>query len=181
MNAQDVKLNTFSEIDSRVIDLPAGKVLLDAIREYEYVVQYTYDGVEILNASSYDILPDGFLELRAFNKSGEIHVIDIDGELRGRVRVDGEGSKSVVFDEEHLLWGSRLLGQVDGSLALVEDRGMMMRFPAEVLRDYASGKDVVTLLVRNYLDEEVEDTESGDTRFSFADFRFVGFNVREGD
>lgn len=97
-----------------------------------------------------------------------------------------------VFDEEHRIWGTDVTLTEDG-LVLTEDRGTVVRLPASVATQLPDilkvskenkTKDeeqryVVTVRVRNYLDEDGRDPESGDTRFAFGDYRLMGFNVRE--
>ena len=181
MTAPDTKLNCFSEISSRLDALPPREELESSIRGYDYVVQYTLDRVEIVEAPGYEGIPDDLLELRAFDADGELHMVDTEEGLKGRIRTDTEGAGTTVFDEEHALWGSVSLdaGGV-GEVVLREDRGTVVRLPKSALPGLGESS-VATIRVRNYLDEGEVDEESGDTRFAFSDYRFVSFNVREGE
>lgn len=175
------KLNDFSSIASQVDGLPASNAeLIEAIHGYTAVLQHTLDGVEILDAPSYTKLPEDLLELRAFSETGELHLVKVGDSFRGRMRKDDEGSACTVFDEEHLVWGSTAVVQ-DDVVTLTEDRGTRVSIPYRLLDgNMQSDKGSrVTIGVRNYLDEDGEDAESGDTRFAFCDYRLVYFKVRE--
>ena len=179
MTLQNFQINEFGELASQVSELPPRESIAIAVRKYDYVIQHTFDGVEILDAKSYSDLPADFLELRSFNKDGELHAIDVNGELHGRVIVDKPGSDSMVFDEEHLIWG-RLAQEDDECYVLTEERGTQVRMPKSALQGM-NEKKRATIRVRNYLEEGGIDPETGDTRFAFSDYRFVCFGVRDGE
>lgn len=178
----DWEVNAFRTVRSRVDDLPPQDELVPAIRGYDLALLHTLGGVELLRASTLEVLPADLLELRAFDARGELHMVIVDGQLRGRVRVDeGRADASVtVFDEEHVLWGTRLTGR-DHKAFLDEDRGTRVVLPEGALAGFVEGESVATIGVRNYLGEEAVDPESGDTAFSFTDWRLVGLHVRRGD
>lgn len=173
------QLNSFLDVASTLTGLPDDGELMAAIRGYDAVLQHTDDGVEVLRARDYKELPTDLLELRAFDDAGELHIVKVGDALRGRVRKDGEGEPCAVFDEEHLVWGSRAV--LDGDVVeLCEDRGNRVRIPSALLGGRLPDEQHrVTVRVRNYLDENGEDAESGDTRFAFCDYRLVGLCVRE--
>lgn len=175
------RLYEFYEIPSKTMLLPGEERLVGAIRGYRYVLQHTLEGVEILDAPTYDGLPDGLLELRAFDGQGEIHLVSFEDRLVGRVRLDGEGSLATVYDEDHVLWGTRLVER-EGTAELLEDRGTRVRLYLDALPGFVDGSSVATIRVRNYLvDDDEADSESGDTPFAFYDWRLACIDVRKGD
>ena len=179
MELCEVEINEFCEISSSEKTLPKRDAIADEVRKYDFVVQYTNYGVDVLDADDYSGIPDGFLELRAFDELGELHVVDVDGELRGRVRTDADGVGAVVFDEEHQLWG-KPSSMDEGVVVLEEDRGTLIRIPGRAIEGI-DANSIATIRVRNYLDESEIDPVTGDTCFAFTDYRFVGFKVREGE
>lgn len=181
------RLNEFHSVPSKESDLPVGDKLVAKICSYDYVLQFTNDGVRVLCAKEYVELPDDLLELRAFNESGELHLVNADGVHYGRVREDGVGDLCTVFDECHRVWGSSVTTR-DDELLLREDRGTEVRLSASAARSILGIESVTgrkgeeryaALYVRNYLDERSIDPESGDTGFSFVDYRLVGFEVKD--
>lgn len=195
MSTAGPRLNAFESVRSCKKELPSDDRLAQTIRAYDYVLQHRLGGVEVLDAKAYDELPDDLLELRAFDAHGELHLVCLEGERLGRIRTDGPDDGDVcvtVFDEEHQVWGSDVSMNADG-LVLTEDRGTVVRLPAsvaiqlpDILKVTKGNKTkddqqryVVTVRVRNYLDEDGSDPESGDTSFAFVDYRLMGFNVRE--
>jgi CRISPR-associated protein (TIGR03984 family) len=163
---------------SKTIDFEAQDIsaVIDALPlQGKTVVIYTLSGVRIEAAGDLKELGDDFLELRAFDQDGELHLIR-DGTLKGRIRTDSDGGLVDVFDEEHLLWGSFEDTQPDknGTYILTETRGTRIAIPQQCLAEAGEiqeGKRV-TLTVRNYVTDK-------NAPFGFTDYRFVGFNVRD--
>ena len=197
MSVQEPRLNQFASVYSKKDSLPDDSRLVEKINEYDYVLQHRFSGVEVLDADGYAALPDDLLELRAFSATGELHLVCMDGKRYGRVRTDvmAEGpaaSRLETFDEEHQVWGSEA-SLADGVITLREDRGTVVRLPESIASqlpdvlhikkgnttDDGGQRFFATIFVRNYLDEESVDAESGDTSFAFVDYRLMGFNVRE--
>lgn len=186
MAAETIGLNEFGAVAStrEIVNDASGLELKLREGSYDYVLQHTFDGAEILKAEGYSV-PEGLLELRAFDEGGELHVVmdGCGGLVGGRVRRDGAGEEAEVFDEEHVLWGTGIDESPSNTetAVLVEDRGTRVCLPREVLGESLPGGKRVTLRVRNYLAEEKSDSETGDTTFAFEDWRLVGFQLRDGE
>lgn len=167
----EAKLNTIEELGSSQHDtaLPQGDALLEALRSYEHLVIWALDGVSITEASALQQLPEDLLELRAFNRDGELHLVKAGDQTKGRIRRDGgSGEPALILDEEHLLWGSPKEFAADGGVLLTNDRGTRIQLPPGIATGASSER--VTLTVRNYIDRD---------SFDFVDWRLVSFNVRE--
>ena len=138
--------------------------LAEKIKTYTYVILYKYDRVEIKRASE-SLSLDNLLELRAFDRDKELHIVALDGEWRGRTRDDTAGDVSEILEEDHLLWGTETELKEDGYTFLSEDRGVALTLPIPVP---AGQRAFVT--VRNYLHPD---------RFEFSDWRMVDFFAKE--
>lgn len=168
-------LNTLYEAAVLFESLPAGSdELVAAIQDYECVVIYTLAAVTVEKATSVKKLPDDMLELRAFNQSGELHLVVVEGKRVGRICTDNaaDGEACWCFDEEHLIWGAPQDGQSDGSLRLMDDRGTNLILPLSA--DGTSKDSLVTILVRNYAQG---DEQSSDLRF--CDYRLIEFSRKD--
>lgn len=141
--------------------------LISDLKEYTYVIIYKLDGVEILNVKGeIQLNKENFLELRAFNENGELHVAYIDGQYMGRTRMDGTGEDVEVVDEHHLLWGNPQKHEGEYTY-LSEDRGVELKLPIEI-----KGNERAFVTVRNYLNPDKN-------VFEFNDYRMVDFIAKE--
>lgn len=148
-----------SDIKEYVFD--SYESLAEDIKGYDYAVIYKLDKVVVCIASEVTKgLLDDFIELRAFNKSGELHVLNDGKKYLGRIRTDGTGNNTECIDESHLIWGEPEKRE-NNSTFLIEDRGTQLFVPIDV-----PDGERAFVTVRNYL---CNDTSV----FDFDDFRMV--------
>ena len=60
------------------------QTLIDDIKKFEYVLIWKTDKVQFLYTSDIDNL-DNFTEIRAFDKDGELHIVNNNGNVFGRI------------------------------------------------------------------------------------------------
>lgn len=135
------------------------QTLIDDIKKFEYVLIWKTDKVQFLYTSDIDNL-DNFTEIRAFDKDGELHIVNNNGNVFGRIRKDGEGGSEAYFDEKQLLWGRAKSSEGNYTL-YTESRGISLMLPIKI--NDCKGQRA-TLTIRSYLKKN---------NFEFYDFRIV--------
>lgn len=92
---------------------------------------------------------------RLFSDAGEVFLWrDGDGNFHARAIIDGEGKPVEYFDEDHILWGSRVKQAKDG-FSLMSDgaQGLQHAVPIAV-RSVDRDRRPLRLTVRHYLGED---------------------------
>jgi CRISPR-associated protein (TIGR03984 family) len=158
----------FETIKSKITsyDYVSIERLISDVKSYMYAVIWRPDGVTLDYAEKItEGMLANFTELRAFNESGELHVVSYGGEYRGRRRSDGNGADTDILDQVHLLWGEPEEDDLiyGGYTHLTEARGTELTIPFTV----DNGKHAF-IRVRNYL-------SSDEKPFEFVDWRFAEF------
>lgn len=111
---------------------------------------------------------DTLTELRLFCKVGELHLWKKRDIFLWRLRIDGEGKKYSVYEEDHIIWGT----EVAGSFILKEEyRGMELKFPFPIEKSQLPLK----YKVRNYLEPD------DDCLMNFIDSRIITLLNKHGD
>lgn len=141
------------------------RTLIDDIKKFEYVLIWKTDKVQFLYTSDIDNL-DNFIEIRAFDKDSELHIINNSGQVFGRTRKDGEGELEAYFDEKQLLWGRAKSSEGNYTL-YTESRGIKLMLPIEI-NDCRGQR--ASLTIRSYLKKN---------KFEFYDFRIVEITGEE--
>ena len=155
-------MNDFSTVFSACAPFPGGDIAA-AIGGYEYALLIRTDGVSLVRpAEGFSV--ENLIEARAFKENEELHLVKLNGAWRGRVRTDGAGEETEVFDQCQLLWGECVECGEKAS-ALWEDRGIRLSVPLSVPK----GRRVY-LSIRSYLAAE---------SFTFSDFRICGIGFAE--
>ena len=147
----------------------AGGDVAEAIRQYPYALLIKTDGVELVDTGK-GFSVDRLTEARAFSETAELHLIRANGAWRGRVRTDGAGEETEIFDQRQLLWG-KCKASSGGESVLKEDRGISLKVPLEMPVEMPKGSDSRAFLkIRSYLAAD---------RFEFTDFRICGIGTAE--
>lgn len=139
--------------------------LKNALMEYDYVLLIKTDKVELVLPSA-DIELANTKELRAFNENKELHLVKQGISFIGRIRIDNEGECCEVYDELQLIWGKATKSE-NGITELYEDRGILIKLPAEIKENQRAA-----IKVRSYLSNE---------KFEFVDFRIMGIENNLGE
>jgi len=158
----------------------AGENLIDKINKYTYAVIYYADRVELRGAQNIKEEDIGkYLEIRAFDKDGELYIASINSTPMGRIRNDKALSAQdtdTIWDEDYLLWGKP---EGDSKRILISDRGTIITAMDFDLPKPDNAIDPSKLRwfikVRNYVDC----TKKADGDFVFSDFRLVDIFAKE--
>lgn len=88
------------------------------------------------------------IELRIFNADKEIYLRRNGEGIIGRMRVDNQGSDTIVTDTDNYIWGTS--GEQKGNYTLLEeDNGMQLFLPGSYPNVTADNR--VKLVIRNYI------------------------------
>ena len=149
------------------VDFPTTALteLKNELMDYDYVLLIKTDKVELVLPSAAIELANT-KELRAFNGNKELHLVKQGSSFIGRIRTDNEGESCEVYDELQLIWGKALKSE-NGITELYEDRGIIIKLPAEIKDNQRAA-----LKIRNYLSNE---------KFEFVDFRIMGIERNLGE
>ena len=142
-----------------------GADVIAAIRQFPYALLICTDDVRLIDTRT-DFTADRLTEARAFSETAELHVIQVNGAWRGRIRTDGVGEETEVFDQRQLLWGN-CKASSGGVSELKEDRGISLEIPLEIP---VGDNSRAWLQIRSYLAAD---------RFEFTDFRICGIGKSE--
>lgn len=179
--------NTFKPIKSKTEAYKRETVtdIIADIKKYKFAIVYKLDEVKILGKEEIESLEnikdlEDLLEIRAFNKKGELHAVYLENEYIGRIIEDAEDAKvgedaevfedTEVVEEHHLIWGTpdnKKIISKEKKTFLSEDRGISLEVPIEVKTNPRA-----FITVRNYL------SKSNDS-FEFTDYRMVNFFAGE--
>jgi len=181
MAADISKLNCIASNSQQLQILTYPEDVLTAIKQNELdaVVVYSLDEVvvelgEWLSQGKTKLPEKGdLLELRAFSNERELLIRNVNGGLRGRLRIDGSGEPCEVLDEEHLLVG-KFEKTVGAKERFSEDSGACIEIPTELFGKVKPSKGIrASITVRNY----VAESEKGS--FEFNGYRFMELNLRQ--
>ena len=137
------------------------KAMADKIKRYDYQLIYYRDRVLIKKKEDF-VLDSSVLEIRAFNTSGELHLLKKGSQYIGRIIEDNIGAGYEIIDDLYKVWGR--LNSNDKTI-LSEDRGIRIRLPFEM----GEGK-LLFAKVRHYFSAEGE--------LKNLDWRLVGFEEK---
>ncbi|GAB5046626.1 type III-D CRISPR-associated protein Csx19 [Thermodesulfovibrio sp. TK110] len=96
------------------------------------------------------IQPDYLLKLRIFNAQKELFLWQTDTGLKGRLRIDEEGTETYVVDACQVLWGTDKKKLTDGWSKLFEERGTELILPFTNFT-VDNRKNRVFIKTRNYI------------------------------
>ena len=118
---------------------------------------------------SSDLNPKYLKEFRLFSKDSELYLWRSPKGFSWRYREDGSGDPVNVYEEQHVIWGTEIVG--NRNILKEKFRGMTIVLPFSLREDLP-----LKYLIRNYFNF---DDETG--LIKFYDARLVNFIPEEGD
>lgn len=163
----DVKTNVTAYLEETSAKM-TGKIFILAHKHHEVLIGEVRDG-KVAIESPEQLSSDYLQEMRMFSPSGELYIWNRRGQLKYRLRLDGQGEETNKYDEEHFMWGQKTDEKNDHTV-IEPNRGMRLTFPFIV-----EEKDCpLKYRARNYLDFD----EHGHIRF--YDARLITFLNKDG-
>lgn len=156
----------FNRINTKIEKVGDGFDFSSIKNDFEYILVTHTDRVEFISAKDADAeqIKQNLIELRAFNEDKELHIVIQNGHIKGRIRTDGEGDETDVYDGNYLVWGK----SVDGDKRrLHDDRGIDISVPFDV-----DESKRVFLKIRSY-------AKTDGASLNFVDYRIFGVEVKE--
>jgi CRISPR-associated protein (TIGR03984 family) len=178
MKANGLELH---EIKSKTVLFKIGnlKEALSIFNSTGYIVVYLDYKVLIgkVNSENLEFYKDERIKekyiqkLRIFNRDRELLIWRDNNELKGRLRIDGEGQTIYAVDANQVLWGTKKEKLGNGWIKLKEDRGTELIIPYDENVEIDDKKNRLFILTRNYIDSE-------EIQATYFDCRFVDFGNR---
>ena len=135
--------------------------------QMQSIVWGKYENHKIIWADEADIFEEGWIELRIFNETEELHLYRKGTELIGRYRSDDGQDNCEYVDSFSRFWGenTETVEAVENGFVKIQDieRKLEMIIPASVENAKRYG-----LLTRNYVTTNEVNGQAG-----YTDFRFV--------
>lgn len=150
------------QIPSKVEIIPKIEDLKNTVSKYfdsrGFAVAYlTYDVLigRFINGEfefyrNESIQPDYLLKLRVFNSNKELFLWQTEEGLKGRLRIDGEGTETYVVDACQVLWGTDKEELENGWSRIFEERGTELILPFTNFT-VNTGKNRLFIKTRNYV------------------------------
>lgn len=139
-------------------------------------VAWYYDEIVFLRCNNNAWFPhqpvwEKLVRLRVFNMEKELHIWRSNGQLKGRLRVDGTGEDSRAVDARLVLNGTSLQPTGDG-ITSSERNGTHYVLPYPELQKEIGVNKRVLLLTRNYIGY-ADNGQAG-----YTDSRFIDFIIK---
>ncbi len=167
----DLKTNVKEFLEENSAKM-TGKIFILVHKHHEVLIGEVQDG-KIHIAAPEQLNPDYLQEMRMFSPSEELYIWNRHGQLKYRLRFDGQGEETNKYDEEHFMWGQKKDASPktsDENTVIEPNRGMRLTFPFPVEEKNCPLK----YRVRNYLD--FDDNE----QIRFYDARLITLLNKDG-
>jgi CRISPR-associated protein (TIGR03984 family) len=161
-------IDNLIEFLHQIIDEFPQKNAIILFYKYNEVIFGKYLNGELEIPSGTEVTLSEIVELRAFSTEAELHLWTYNRQKLWRLRIDGVGDICNVYDETHILWGTKVEHESD----LIEEfRGMRFTLPVKITNAALPLK----YRVRNYF------TFDEDGLIQFIDGRLIGLINNKGD